>query len=394
MDVGGARHPTYLVDRPYARDSVPTTADRERMLERIQFILPGFPANEGDTSCLPAVQTYVRAFARLRPKADVRVLTLHYPYSDRAYSWHGVRIRSLGGSNRRGIGKALLWHRAMRHIHLRPGTLIHSFWLGECALLAAIAAHRHCCAHVATIGGQELRHPTVYSRILRHLRFDLIGASEQAAATAHRTLGRTPDRIIPLGIDPDDVKRARDASAWAKRDVDVFTAASLTPLKRVGDVLAVAERLPFARFAVAGDGPLRGELEHTAPSNLTFLGHLPRQDVLQWMQRSRILLHPSEFESQGFVFLEALASGLHVVCRDVGSPGPSHKVHRCQSVDEMAGKIEAILDKPADFEPVQVPIAAETVQQYSIAYEQALLRLTEQLRRNQPAQLAAPEVDV
>lgn len=342
------------------------------MLTRLLVVTPGFPADKNDTSCLPPVQTFVRGFARLQPAVDVRVVSLQYPYSRRAYRWHGLSVHPCGGGNRGGHHKPATWYRAWREIAGWPCDLIHSFWMGECALLASAAARRFGCGHVASIGGQELRRATVYSRLLRRANFPIVAGSVHASKTAQQTLGRGADAIIPLGLDLDDIDAARRSNTADERDIDVLYVGSIIPLKRVQDVVSVAQSLPTLRFVVVGNGPLRSSLERSAPTNVDFRGQLRRKDVLQLMQRSSVLLHPSEYESQGYVFLEALASGMHVVCRDTGFAGDSDNVHRCGSVEDMQSMVDQLLRRQLGHKPVPVPTVTDTVRAYSRLYESAI----------------------
>ena len=66
------------------------------------------------------------------------------------------------------------------------------------------------------------------------------------------------------------------------------------------------------------------------------------------MRKSRILLHTARYEGQGYVFLEALASGMRVVCRDVGYTGDAPAVFRCKSNEEMADVMREMLASPVD----------------------------------------------
>jgi glycosyltransferase involved in cell wall biosynthesis len=70
---------------------------------------------------------------------------------------------------------------------------------------------------------------------------------------------------------------------------------------------------------VVGDGPLRAELERTAPPNVRFLGRVAPSEVRHLMLSSRALLLPSVwYEGQPIAALEALASGLPVVASRLG----------------------------------------------------------------------------
>lgn len=339
------------------------------MLERLLFIVPGFPADEADTSCVPAVYTFVRGIARLHPHVEVRIVTMQYPYAADPYEWHGIRVSPAGGANRGGLGKIATWRRAWRRVVEYPADIIHSFWIGEATLLGALAARYLRCAHVATIGGRELRRPTPYSILLRQVPFRLVAGSVHASETAVGTLGRHADTVIPLGLSLDDIP-----SNEVNRDIDILFAGSLIPLKRADEVVIVARALPCARVVIAGDGPERGSLEQAAPPNLSFIGSRRREEILQLMSRSKVLLHPSEYESQGYVFLEALASGMHVVCRDVGFPGDSQKVHLCDTTDEMVAVTRRLLGGPLSFDPVGVPTTHDTVRAYTDLYLETLRR--------------------
>lgn len=75
-------------------------------------------------------------------------------------------------------------------------------------------------------------------------------------------------------------------------------------------------------LVVAGDGPLRGELEALADHRVTFLGQVSRDRVHALMHDARALVLPSlVFEGQPMVALEAFAAGLGVLGRDIGGTG-------------------------------------------------------------------------
>ena len=59
-------------------------------------------------------------------------------------------------------------------------------------------------------------------------------------------------------------------------------------------------------------------LENDLTENVELLGLLPNSEVLKYMQQAKVLVHTSTFESQGYVFLEALKNGMQVVSRQVG----------------------------------------------------------------------------
>ena len=82
----------------------------------------------------------------------------------------------------------------------------------------------------------------------------------------------------------------------------------------------IANTHSLHHLILAGDGPLRGNLQHLVqqhalPARIHFLGH--RDDVPQLLAASDALLLASDYEGMPNVVLEAMAAGIPVVCRDV-----------------------------------------------------------------------------
>ncbi len=347
---------------------------------RIVLLVPGFPANELDSTCLPSLQSFVEALGRQVPVDTIDVVAFQYPYDRRTYSWRGIRIHALGGRNSR-VKKPLTWLRAGRTARgisseIEPTTpgVFHSFWMGECAYVGGLLARQHDWMHVVSIGGQEMRRPTIYTLLLRRSRFTLTAGSVHAARTARDRLDRDVDAVVPLGL---DVDRVGSVGTDRVRDIDVLAVGSLIPVKRFGDVVEVAASLvksrPRLRVVIVGDGPERSRLENDVSAaglanHVSLTGRLPRTDVLRLMRRSKVLLHPSEYESQGYVFLEALACGMHVVSRDVGFIPVTTKACRCATTSEMASAIARLLGTRRDDAPIPVPTADETVTAFRGVY--------------------------
>jgi glycosyltransferase involved in cell wall biosynthesis len=85
-------------------------------------------------------------------------------------------------------------------------------------------------------------------------------------------------------------------------------------------ILINAARRIRTPIRIAGDGPLRKELEAVSPANVTFLGQLPKPAVLNEMKGARSLVLPSIcYENLPTSLLEAYASGLPVIASNIGS---------------------------------------------------------------------------
>ena len=84
----------------------------------------------------------------------------------------------------------------------------------------------------------------------------------------------------------------------------------------------VAARFPHAHYVIAGDGPLRPQLEAEAARlgvapNVHFLGW--RDDARAIMAGLDVLLAPSLWEGFGLVFLEAMALRVPVIATRVSA---------------------------------------------------------------------------
>jgi len=83
---------------------------------------------------------------------------------------------------------------------------------------------------------------------------------------------------------------------------------------------------PAATLELVGEGPERPRLEELAArlgiaDRLVWTPWLPRDEVFSRMRRSDVFLFPSLRDGGGAVVVEAMASGVPVVCLDVGGPG-------------------------------------------------------------------------
>lgn len=142
-------------------------------------------------------------------------------------------------------------------------------------------------------------------------------------------------RVIPYGMDyiapnPDEQSRARQALLHACQLPDdallVGIAARLVPQKGLAHALhawpELLHAVPQAHLVIAGDGPLRAELEsETDALNLRgrvhFLGW--RHDVPHIMAGLDVFLLPSLWEGFGLVLLEAMAQRLPIVATQVSA---------------------------------------------------------------------------
>jgi glycosyltransferase involved in cell wall biosynthesis len=98
----------------------------------------------------------------------------------------------------------------------------------------------------------------------------------------------------------------------------------LSPEKGVEDLLRALRKLPQIRANIAGDGPIRSQLEKLAHelglSNVSFLGHVHGVALEQLVAEARFTVLPSHaYETLGKTILESYAQGRAVIASDLGS---------------------------------------------------------------------------
>ncbi len=343
----------------------------------IVFLVPGFPQNEEDTECIPLLQSYILYFAKLNPAIKTAVITFQYPYFIKHYRWHGIDVYSAGGKNKRRLFRIFTWARVVYYFlrlrHRLEVPVIHSFWLTECAWVGQWLAKVFTLKHVATIGGQDAKPANRFLKALNFTEMTLTCSSKFSAEVFRRSTGCVIDNIIPIGLDHHQF----DAVAVTpERTIDILGVGSLIPIKNfalfIELVAALTIEFPNLRARIIGEGPQRRELERLiqeqASGNIQLLGQLRRRDVIHHMAQSKILLHTSSFESQGYVFIEALYCGMSVVSFDLGYLGQTAKALKCGGKEEMLENLRKLLTRKLDYNQVLIKPMAETVKEFLDVY--------------------------
>ncbi len=340
---------------------------------RVLLLTPGFPADEQDSLCIPPLQLMLRELSVQYPDLDVTVLALHYPSKRRRYRWHGIEVRALGRANHRWPLRLIDLARARRlagRLHKEQSfSHVHALWLTDAALVASSITRSWACPWSVTAMGQDVLPSNRYLSRLSRGSTQVITISDRAAATLEQSSGKAAARVIPWGIDPPP----EVLPEWNARPIDVLGVGSLIELKRWSLLLDVCGRLaadnPTHRTVLVGDGPLRAQLEaeareHGLANHLVFTGELPRPEVLRLMKKARVLLHPSRFEGQGFVFSEALSRGMSLVSGPVGTAAPSER-WRVTEPKNLASECSHILRHPPSTSGLILHALEDTVAAYA-----------------------------
>lgn len=94
----------------------------------------------------------------------------------------------------------------------------------------------------------------------------------------------------------------------------ILTCANLIKRKNIDKLILAVKDFKDFKLIVIGDGKEFHNLKNIKAQNVTFLGRLPHEKVLEYMQKSDIFILPSINETFGMVYLEAMASGCITVC--------------------------------------------------------------------------------
>lgn len=197
-------------------------------------------------------------------------------------------------------------------------------------------------------------------------------------AYAHRWL-QTYQKCVDRFLVPSQfVKQKLTENGWDPRKIDVLShfqrisgAAPPRPAhdapilyfgrlsreKGVADLLRAMQLLPSLRLNIAGDGPLRGELERMAEllglANVTFLGHVAGQQLDRTVADARFTVLPSRaYETLGKTILESYAQGRAVIASDLGSrrefvhEGKTGLLYPVGDVEALAERIAFLADRP------------------------------------------------
>lgn len=129
--------------------------------------------------------------------------------------------------------------------------------------------------------------------------------------------------VVRNGLDLNSFRPSDDTAA---KSAYVAGVGSLVPVKRWDRLLKAVQTVMSvgvkdARFRLAGDGPLRSELERSASElgvshAVEFLG--ATHDIPAFLQGAKFLVHTAESEGCPNAVMEAMAAGRAIVATDAG----------------------------------------------------------------------------
>lgn len=334
--------------------------------KHIVFCTPGFPKNEDDSTCIPPLQAFVKTLYELN-QFHITILSLHYPLN-KSYRWHGIEVYAVGANNNKFPFRLYSWKKFNSTLYrinkVKKIDILHSFWATDVSYLIQKISKRLRIPHFITLMGQDVDASNKYLNRIKPIASQLICVSERQAELLiqHYKVSST---IIPWGIDRIKTNKKEIA-------IDILGVGSLIPLKNFNlfiDVVAIlAKKGKVKKAMIIGEGELFSHLKEKIDQLeltevITLTGKLPRNEVIEKFQTSRVFLHTSEYESLGYVFQEALATSTPIVSKAVGISKECEVWKIGSNTSELVLAVEEFLQytTPLNFEVLRME---ETVKAY------------------------------
>lgn len=315
----------------------------------IVFITPGFAVNESDSTSMPYLQVYFKAL--LNHGFKISIITLHYPAKNTVYKWHNCNVYSF--TKYAKWQKPLLWIKAIKTIiainKKEPINAIHSFWLGECALVGHWASKIIHVKHLNTLMGQDVLEGNKFCKILPIKSMNLVTLShfhQQVFLKNYHI--KTP--IVFFGTNKKEVIKNET------KTIDFIGVGSLIPIKNYSlfvDVIYELNKTNPVSAVIIGEGVefelLVQKIKDLNLQNvIKLLGLLNNEQVLSLLSQSKILLHTSNHEGFGMIFAEALQQETMVVSTPVGSIFESPNVMLASNKNDLINACKIMLTKTFD----------------------------------------------
>jgi len=325
------------------------------------ILSPGFPKDEDDSTCLPPIQQFVLSIIKTQPAEKLVIISFQYPFESKKYIWNGVQVIALGGQNRKYIFKIYTWTKALVKLNAihksTPIAGILSLWIGECALVGKMFSRFRKIKHFMWSHGQDAKKNNKYMAFIKPKNEQVIAISDFNKGELQNNHAVQAFVIAENGI---------NAACFpffntSLRSIDIIGVGSLIALKNYKQFIQIVYELKKSsahiHAVLVGGGPEESELKQMATKlnlqeNIKFTGVLPHKEVLQLMNNSKVFLHPSDYEGNSTVMMEALFAGCKVVAKQSLRNSSMKNFYKIQEMDPMLQTIEELLSKNEKAESV------------------------------------------
>ena len=220
--------------------------------------------------------------------------------------------------------------------------------------------------------GQDADKKNRYFRFINSKHMVKVAISNRNAENFLEASGVRADFIIPIGIEPLVLE------VTTRRQIDVIGVGALSKGKRFDMFLRIIKRVSLVRpnvnVLLAGDGPEKESLVDYARNNglldnVRFVGMVQRSEVLDAMTQSKILLHTSNAEGMGYIFLEAAACGCYIAATPIGIVQGDNFSLVSESEEILANQIVRWLEAEMIYQARYPYLLEQTVRDYVKLYD-------------------------
>lgn len=230
---------------------------------------------------------------------------------------------------------------------------------------------------------EKNRFPKIINQILNtadSLVFRSPAIQKSMQKTIPEIVNQKPNFVAFSGIDESMILSEHELNQkirTQKKNLTFITACKLIPLKNIDILIQAFETLQgnSAELIIIGDGPERKKLEKLKKESpmshkIRLLGELPREQVLEYLQKADFFVMASKPETFGLVYLEAMANG----CIPIGTKGEGidgvirngYNGFLCDpNVQELPPKLQYLFSMDNKIRAEFIRNTIETVKEYS-----------------------------
>lgn len=295
--------------------------------KQIVLLTPSFPKNEKNTIVVPPIYLLAQELKKVLPKnVKLTIVALHFPFVNLKYTCFGLDVIALGAKNCSYPKRFWYWFKLislLKRLNKQiPIQLIHTFWLSECAFVVTYFLRLKKLKHLCTLMGQDVKTENRFLPFFRIKSPLLVPINSMQVSKLADTKHKRIFPVIQWGIEQKELNFLQE-----EQDIDVTFAGSFIDLKQPILFLEIIQQLvksyPKLKVMMIGYGKLEEKIklfisENSLGDNIVLTGKVTREEVLNYLKQSKVLLHTSNFEGGPMVFYEAWSVGCNVVSFKIG----------------------------------------------------------------------------
>lgn len=337
----------------------------------IVIITLGFAVNENDLVSVPFLQLYLKDL--LKHNVKLTIIATQFPAS-KNYQWHGIEVITLVKKESKLRSKLLYkyrLHKTLQALNKKNKIdVIHHIWFNDDVYSTQKFSLKHHIKHIVTFAGQDALKENKALKNIYNYHGKLVCVSKFQQLKLEETTS-VKTNIIHWGIEnikPDE----------SSKSIDIISCGWINDIKNhsllIDIIYECCKIKEIQKVVICGDGP---ELKHLIKKIqllklehvIEIKGSIPRDEVIELMKKSKILVHTSHFEGFGLVLAEGLACGCKVISTPVGIAYDDISIITSNNKHEFVQEINKQLPTPKKVNIHNHYPLADTVTNYLSLYK-------------------------